>query len=151
MNTPAFQLHLRVPLTPSRQYAGLLCGLHLMAILVIALAHLPPWLTLVALLGCLLNAGWALWGWRGLQGLNQLSISGDQLTLIVDGEPHLAISNSPPMVHPLLTVLDLRAAGRRWRIPLFSDSGHPEDLRRLRVWLSGHSQRQNASSVGSDP
>lgn len=144
MNTPAFQLNLNVPITPSRQYAGLLCGLHLLAILVIALAHLPPWLTVLALAGCLFNALWALWGWHGLQGLNQLSISGDQLTLIIDGEPHLAILNSPPMVHPVLTVLDLRAGGRRWWLPLFADSAHPEDLRRLRVWLRRHAHLPNA-------
>lgn len=111
--------------------------------LVIALAHLPPWLTLLALLGCLANAGWALWGWHNLQGLNQLSINGEQLTVFIDGEPHLASINPSPLVHPLLTVLDLRAGGRRWWVPLFADSAHPEDLRRLRVWLGRRMHRRD--------
>lgn len=135
MNRLAFQPNLKVSLVPSWCYAGALCGLHLLVILAIAFAHLPPWLTLAALLGCLASVGWALRGWQRVRAITQLTIAGEQLTLFIHDEPHLAITHKSSLINPLITVLDLHAGGRRWLLPLLPDSAHPEDLRRLRVWL----------------
>ena len=141
---------LQIELKPSRRLAGALGGVHVLALAAVWLS-LDGWPQYLVACGLLLSA----WGCLS-EILHRTSRAAVSLELLDDGRAswrdrgatwHEGRLGEDHFVSSALVVmrLDQAQGGRKW-LALAADSGAPEDLRRLRVWLRWH--RESAEGRG---
>ena len=147
---------LQIELKPSLRLAGLLGAVHILA-LAAAWVSLEGWPRVLVACGLLLSAMGCL-----TEIFHRSSRAAVSLELLDDGRAswrdgrarwHEGRLGDHHFVSAALVVmrLDQTQGGRKWLV-LAADSGAPEDLRRLRVWLRWHREAgAGGSGAGARP
>ena len=147
---------LQIELKPSLRLAGLLGAVHIMA-LAAAWLSLEGWPRVLVACGLLLSAMGCL-----AESFHRSSRAAVSLELLDDGRAswrdgsarwHEGRLGDHHFVSAALVVmrLDQTQGGRKWLV-LAADSGAPEDLRRLRVWLRWYREAgAGGSGAGTRP
>jgi hypothetical protein len=147
---------LQIELKPSPRLAGVLGGVHVLALAAVWLS-LEGWPRYLVACGLLLSAVGCL-----SEILHRTSRAAVSLELLDDGRAswrdrgatwHEGRLGEDHFVSSALVVmrLDQTQGGRKWLV-LAADSGAPEDLRRLRVWLRWHREAgAGGSGAGARP
>ena len=147
---------LQIELKPSLRLAGLLGVVHILA-LAAAWLSLEGWPRVLVACGLLLSAMGCL-----TEIFHRSSRAAVSLELLDDGRAswrdgsarwHEGRLGDHHFVSAALVVmrLDQAQGGRKWLV-LAADSGAPEDLRRLRVWLRWHREAgAGGSGAGARP
>lgn len=132
-----------VRIRPSRLQRWGLVVVALLALASIALAELPP----PGRLAATLITGLVAWhAWRRPEVVALRPNPDGGLEWRAAGQDWQAANLLPDTyVTPWLCVLAFRSEGKTRRLPLYPDSLHPEDFRRLRVWLRWQARLEPAA------
>ena len=140
---------LRVPLKPSRYLALTLAAAHACAGIVLIPLELPLWSKLTLLAFVIASFAYALRRHALLRTAGAfVAVEFRQHDCVAvqtrDGRWHEARVLPTTCVSPLLTVLNMRMPRRVFarHVVLARDSAHPEDYRKVRVWLRWAYQRE---------
>lgn len=141
---------LTIKVGPSRDLAGLIAGMHILAAVIFWLVPVPLWLAASLMPAFIGSAMYTLRrdGFRTLcHSLISLRLDADCRCAFQtrSGAWHDAALLGSSFVSPYLTVLNLQPAGGRWakHLVILPDAINAEDFRRLRVWLKWRYERMN--------
>lgn len=140
MSAPVSRFDISVPWRCSRTYRRALIGIHFGLCVALLAVPFELWVTLLLGAAVTVNFLYLLWRLRTLGSVQRIGVSRGHWHLTLGNETYSAAPWRAPLLSHWLVILYLKAAGRRWVIPILQDSTPPERFRLLRVYLHLHSE-----------